>query len=258
MLYSRLKINFLSTPISAEDFKKNFLYDNRYSTYSALLKVIKSQNKKLAEDIHENRIPRAFLFSNFIFPNLRGRKFNFHLYLTSSYSEVFSALLKGFSKLYVISINNQFLYKANLEIERYDISNIDSFTFLSPFILRDKEGKTTDLQDSFSMLIKEQIKRVADALYESNKIKSKIGDFDVVLNTSGFKKKLFKIKKNDSNVTSYRAWSATSANETIKFEGKSKDLAKAIALYYGVGDKTNFGFGMLGLPKGDQDAALQV
>jgi len=246
MFYSRLKVNFFSSPIDVQSYKQHFIYDNRYSTYSALLNVIKSQNVKLAEEIHENKIPRAFLFSNFIFPNLRGRKFKFHLYITSSYNEIFSALLKGFSKLDAISINNQFLFKANLQIERYDIANIDSFTFLSPFILRDKKGKTTESEDSFSNLIKEQIKRVANALYENNKLKEKIDDFDIVLNTSGFKKKLFVIKN-----TTCRAWSATSPNDTIKFEGKSKDLVKAIALYYGIGDKTNFGFGMLGLPKSD-------
>lgn len=245
MLYNRIKVNFFSYPTDIDAFNNKFVYNNRYQFYSALLNIIRSQDSKLAEDIHSNKIPRAFLFSNFIFSKLRKGNMNFHVYLSSRDGKVFNYLLKGLTKLNYFEINGIRAYKSNIQLEIYDVSNIDKFTFLSPFILRDKSGNTLETTDKFSKLIEGQIKRVADKLYKNNILKEKIEDFEVHLSSNNFKKKLFDIKG-----IKYRAWCANSSDDTISFEGDSKDLAKMIAFYCGIGDKTNFGFGMLGLPKG--------
>ena len=63
-MYGRIKLRFM-----IEDL--NFLtdyYDQKYNMYSMFLKVIKSYDKSLAEKIHSGEFPRAFLFSNIIFP----------------------------------------------------------------------------------------------------------------------------------------------------------------------------------------------
>lgn len=226
-------------------FLENF-YDHKYNMYSLILKIISSSDARLAEDIHSGKIKRAFLYSNIIFPIINQKQktkssSHFHIYFTSPHKEVFNSMLKSISKVSRVNLNGFSINVIGSEVEIFnDVPN--ELVFLSPFVLRDKTGHAPEdfSEEYFANAIKDGILRTANALRGNSSL-----NFDIKFVFGGeanFKKKRYIVKD-----TVVRAWSATSPNDKIVFSGDP--LAKMIALFYGIGDKTHMGFGMLGLPQ---------
>ena len=230
-MYSRLKIRFTAG--------NNFnYYGVKYEMYSVLLKIIKISDPLLSKLIHENKIPRAFLFSNAIFSKKNKRMF--HIYFTTPLKKVADALINSMSKISHIKLGDSVIDIGDIISEQFDpVPSI--VNFLSPFVLRRKNGDALNEFDHkiFEEMIKDGIIRVSKKL--DNQLHLDSYDFDVRIK-GNFRKKLFTIKN-----TYVRAWEATSPDSVIEFNGNP--LARYIAMYYGIGDKTKFGFGMLGIPK---------
>ncbi|MCS7109340.1 MAG: hypothetical protein NZ903_00905, partial [Candidatus Micrarchaeota archaeon] len=75
-----------------------------------------------------------------------------------------------------------------------------------------------------------------------------LNSFDIQINSEvDFKEKLYPFESSSGAKVAIKAYSATSPNATISFEGDP--YAKLIALYFGIGDRTKLGFGMLGIKK---------
>jgi len=240
-MYSRIKVRFRIDSLKFLEEQ----YDDRYPLYSVLLKVIQKADPVLSEDIHSGKIKRTFLFSNLIFP--KGRKsVNCHIYFTTPYKKVADAFIKGINLLSGVTIKGYLLILEGTEYEIHQ--NVpDTLNFLGPVVLRHKNGKYLEEFDTelIERMIKDGIIRVSERLKEEGKLES-LDEFNVtlVLKNSSLKKKLYSVKDKK-----FRAWSATSPEDALIFSGAGKQTAKHIALYYGVGDKTNLGFGMLGFRK---------
>ncbi len=243
-MYSRFKINCRNLSPTLKDS----YYDMKYSFYSLLLEAIKSRDSNLSEMIHSGKRKRAFLFSN-LFPTSNFRYC--HFYLTTPYKDVADVFTKALSKNVLLNLGNHLLKsddsKVQLLITRSEVQMITlnpekGLSFLSPIVLRDKNGKAINSfdEDTFIKALKGNINRVAKAVLPD------LNDdlnFDISLNlTKPMKKKLYSIKGHP-----IRAWSANSPNDKIIFKGDSR--AASVALYYGIGDRTHLGFGMLGLAK---------
>jgi len=232
--YNRLKINF---EILKKGDNLNF-YDYHYPLYSSILKCIEIINPSLSEEIHSGNIKRAFIYSNIIFNKKNIKKANkAHIYITSAHKEVLFSIIKGLNLTKQIKINDIIYSIKNIKNEIYELKKITKFNILSPIILRNKDGTTLNeiTKEDFEEKVKESIKRI------TNKLKLS-GEFDIRYLGKKLRPKLFNIKG-----TNIRAFEATSSKDTIEIRGS--DLAKIVALYFGIGDKTNFGFGMLGIPK---------
>ncbi len=212
------------------------LYDNRYAFYSAFLKVIQSAEPRLAEEIHAGHLPRPFLFSNLIFNRGNPAKSNAaHMYITSPYGRVFSSLLRGLSSVNALNLHQTSFIIKNLSVQDIEVSS-NKFTFLSPLLLRDKSGQALS---SFNKELFED--KIKDGLLRVGKKLGLEGEPAVHIIGNSMKRKLYNIKG-----TFWRAY-VPANGEALEIDGP--DEWRALALYYGIGDKTQMGFGMLGVAK---------
>jgi CRISPR-associated endoribonuclease Cas6 len=202
---------------------------------------------ELAEKIHSNKIKRAFLFSNFIFDKKRRR--SFFVYFTTSNPDIVNSLLKSFSKNTILSNDSKSLIFdfRGLNISYFDLGVVDEFNFLSPIVIREKNGKSkikNPLKD-YPLLIEEEIKRSINSI-ASKILNQKLDSFDVKVQGEFRKKRYCFTNQKQEFVTVY-ALEALTPYSKVTFQGDPK--AKSIALLFGVGDKTKLGFGMLGCIK---------
>jgi len=240
-MYNRIKIRFYGENIPINN--PPLLYDHGYQMYSCFIDVIRSVNPLLAEKIHNGELKRSFLFSNFIinknyierfkhFSHFNGK---FHLYFSGSKEVINSVIVGLLKKKHLILGKSSKLSLEGIEYEYFQ--EIPSkFVFLSPIVLREKDGTYLDLFDKrvFEEKIKQGLTRVA------NSVNVHLDQFDVSLVLSDpLRPKLYNIKGG-----SVRAWAANSVEDTIVFSGDEK--AKLLALYYGIGDRVHMGFGMIG------------
>ncbi|MEM4133721.1 MAG: CRISPR-associated endoribonuclease Cas6 [Candidatus Micrarchaeia archaeon] len=243
MIYSRLKIYLRKeNPIS-----NSIIFNDRYLIYSFILNAIRMKNPDLSDKIHSNKLPRAFVFSNII-----PYKSYHILYFTTPYKEVFNAFYSGLNRSSRLNDRNK-MFNFNIVntiLENFDISSYKHFNFLSPFLIRTKEKVLDEIDlNFFEKSISEGIKRV------STKLNIDVEDTNVKINGTkdDFRKKLYVFKNSKNEDVYIRAFSAKSPSVSISF---NDDKAKAIALFYGIGDRTKLGFGMLGF-KGGLGEGLQ-
>ncbi len=233
-MYQRFKIRF---SIQRNKEKFNF-FNNRYLFYSLFLDTIRISNENISKKIHNGEIKRAFLFSNLFYNKKINPKFlpsRFHIYITSAYKEVASSLINGFEKKKLFNVNGSLIFLEDIVMETFD--TLDSLTLISPIVVRNKDGKPFEEynKNKFEEKLEEYFNRLASSLNINEKINISI--------EGNLRKKLFKIKN-----TYVRAWEFIDKNSSIEIKGSR--LAKQLLLYYGLGDKTNLGFGMLGVNHG--------
>ncbi len=240
-MFNRLKLNFERSRVSGSPAVP---FDYKYILYSNLLNKILSVDSKLSESIHEGSFKRAFVLSNLFFSRSKGsiNAFNsrkFHFYLTSRDSSVLKAILDGFLTDPVLKFPKSSYVLKNVEREVYE--DVDSFSILSPLVFRSKDGnyiypKDLNLIDKF---IGDSLVRVASALNIS------LGDPKVSIEhncdnlESCFKKRIYHIHN-----TPIVGWIPADKSVRIKV---SDPIAKRVAFYMGLGDRTHLGFGMVGV-----------
>ncbi|MEM4360576.1 MAG: CRISPR-associated endoribonuclease Cas6 [Candidatus Anstonellaceae archaeon] len=223
--------------------KKENFYNLKYLFYSLLLQKIASFDKELARKIHdnENEYKRAFLFSNFIFTKKRV----FSVYFATTKKEIEQILFKilqtplFFNEDKTIVFELSTIYRQQIEIDKINMLN-----FLSPIVIRTKDGKSkiTENKESYNKLIEQEVIRTINSV--SSKVGVELEDYSIRVDGT-FRKKIFVFQNSKNQKVQIHALEAIDPKANISFEGDSN--AKVIAYLYGVGDRTNLGFGMLGV-----------
>ncbi len=245
MNYNRAKVN-LRLELNLKGSVLSWNYN--HGLYAVLLQSIR--NPDLRNKIHNGELPRAFVFSNLI-PSSKDLKmirksvsplgmtapYKAHFYFTSRDKSVFSEMIKGFtemSKLWLAGPHGRVEYNIeNVIMENVDVKD-SVFTFLSPLVVRNKDGKYVDIEEVGKEGIEEEINKGLE------RVSKQIGvPLDGNVRIIGeLKKKLYHI--HDTPVLAY----IPKTKKVLEIEG---ELTKAAALYLGLGDKTHLGFGMVGL-----------
>jgi len=218
-------------------------FNYHYPVYSTIIKMIKTIDKKLADDIHNNTIKKPFVFSNFL-PD-KGYKIKknsiglilpprIHMYMTSRDRDIIKTILSGLHRMRYLKIGETLLMVTDTKIETQEINRNHDFSLLSPIALRGYDGKNIEINGfgELSKVLSSKLKNI-NRHYKLNikgiKIKPKK---DTKLN-----KKLIWVKN-----TPVRAYEIVG-----KFNIDTSDALLPIIMYMGLGDKTNLGFGMVGL-----------
>jgi CRISPR-associated endoribonuclease Cas6 len=214
------------------------LYDHKYALYTHLLKTLSVFSPHLSTQIHDGEIKRGFLFSNLIFNTSDPkRSTKAHFYVVSARSDVMKGLLKGFTTVNRLNFDGFSLLVKDVSVQRMMV-NDGRFTFLSPVILRYKDGSVMEEFD------KEEFEELTTAgLLRVGKVLGVDGDVHVEFVGEPLKKKLYKIKN-----TYWRAFSATSSSQYVIVKGDERWWA--VTSYFGIGDKVHMGFGMMGVKEG--------